>query len=217
MEVVVQVVFGLIALFILVAAAMVVSVRNVIHSALWLIACFFGVGALYLLLQAEFLAVVQVLVYVGAVSVLILFAIMLTRQISGEGVRQLTSRWPVVLVVTVLLFATVMAPTLINQQWNVPPAPPLGTPEPIAGPAELGRGFVNEFLIQFQVVGVLLTVALIGAIVIAFEERARRRRVLTLAEELELKRLRERATQTETPEPVEAEPVARETRPASEG
>lgn len=217
MEVVVQVVFGLIALFILVAAAMVVSVRNVIHSALWLIACFFGVGALYLLLQAEFLAVVQVLVYVGAVSVLILFAIMLTRQISGEGVRQLTSRWPVVLVVTVLLFATVMAPTLINQQWNVPPVPPLGTPEPIAGPAELGRGFVNEFLIQFQVVGVLLTVALIGAIVIAFEERARRRRVLTLAEELELKRLRERATQTETPEPVEAEPVARETRPASEG
>lgn len=217
MEVVVQIVFGLIALFILVAAAMVVSVRNVIHSALWLIACFFGVGALYLLLEAEFLAVVQVLVYVGAVSVLILFAIMLTRQISGEGVRQLTSRWPVVLVVTVLLFATVMAPTLINQQWNVPPAPPLGTPEPIAGPAELGRGFVNEFLIQFQVVGVLLTVALIGAIVIAFEERARRRKVLTLAEELELKRLRERTTQTETPEPVEAEPVARETRPASEG
>ncbi len=217
MEVVVQMVFGLIALFILVAAAMVVSVRNVIHSALWLIACFFGVGALYLLLEAEFLAVVQVLVYVGAVSVLILFAIMLTRQISGEGIRQLTSRWPVVLVVTVLLFATVMTPTLINQQWNVPPAPPLGTPEPIAGPAELGRGFVNEFLIQFQVVGVLLTVALIGAIVIAFEERARRRKVLTLAEELELKRLRERTTQTETPEPVEAEPVARETRPASEG
>ncbi|ACL24526.1 MULTISPECIES: NADH-quinone oxidoreductase subunit J family protein [Chloroflexus] len=216
MEVVVQIVFGIIALFILVAAVMVVSVRNVIHSALWLIACFFGVGALYMLLQAEFLAVVQVLVYVGAVSVLILFAIMLTRQISGEGVRQLTTRWPIVLAISVLLFATVMAPTLINQQWNVPPAPPLGTPEPIAGPAELGRGFVNEFLLQFQVVGVLLTVALIGAIVIAFEERARRRRVLTLAEELELKRLRAGATQPPLPEPVEAEPVARETRPANE-
>jgi NADH-quinone oxidoreductase subunit J len=216
MEVVVQIVFGIIALFILVAAVMVVSVRNVIHSALWLIACFFGVGALYMLLQAEFLAVVQVLVYVGAVSVLILFAIMLTRQISGEGVRQLTTRWPIVLAISILLFATVMAPTLINQQWNVPPAPPLGTPEPIAGPAELGRGFVNEFLLQFQVVGVLLTVALIGAIVIAFEERARRRRVLTLAEELELKRLRAGATQPPLPEPVEAEPVARETRPANE-
>jgi NADH-quinone oxidoreductase subunit J len=187
----------------------------VIHAALWLIACFFGVGALYMLLEAEFLAVVQVLIYVGAVSVLILFAIMLTRQITGEGVRQLTNRWPVVLAIAALLFATVLAPTLINQQWNVPPAPPLGTPEPIAGPAELGRGFVNEFLIQFQVVGVLLTVALIGAIVIAYEERARRRKVLTLAEELELKRLREQTSPT-VPAPVEAEPVVQESRSASE-
>jgi NADH-quinone oxidoreductase subunit J len=215
MEVVVQITFGVIAVFILVAAAMVVSVRNVIHAALWLIACFFGVGALYMLLEAEFLAVVQVLIYVGAVSVLILFAIMLTRQITGEGVRQLTNRWPVVLAITALLFATVLAPTLINQQWNVPPAPPLGTPEPIAGPAELGRGFVNEFLIQFQVVGVLLTVALIGAIVIAYEERTRRRKVLTLAEELELKRLREQTSPTVS-EPVEAEPVVQESRSASE-
>jgi NADH-quinone oxidoreductase subunit J len=215
MEVVVQITFGVIAVFILVAAAMVVSVRNVIHAALWLIACFFGVGALYMLLEAEFLAVVQVLIYVGAVSVLILFAIMLTRQITGEGVRQLTNRWPVVLAITALLFATVLAPTLINQQWNVPPAPPLGTPEPIAGPAELGRGFVNEFLIQFQVVGVLLTVALIGAIVIAYEERARRRKVLTLAEELELKRLRAQTPPTVS-EPVEAEPVVQESRSASE-
>ncbi len=215
MEVVVQITFGVIAVFILVAAVMVVSVRNVIHAALWLIACFFGVGALYMLLEAEFLAVVQVLIYVGAVSVLILFAIMLTRQITGEGVRQLTNRWPVVLAITALLFATVLAPTLINQQWNVPPAPPLGTPEPIAGPAELGRGFVNEFLIQFQVVGVLLTVALIGAIVIAYEERARRRKVLTLAEELESKRLRAQTPPTVS-EPVEAEPVVQESRPASE-
>ncbi len=214
MEIVVQLVFGLIALLILFAAAMVVSVRNVIHAALWLIACFFGVGALYMLLEAEFLAVVQVLVYVGAVSVLILFAIMLTRQVTGEGVRQLTTRWPVVLAIAVLLFATVMTPTLINQQWNVPPAPPLGTPEPIAGPAELGQGFVNEFLIQFQVVGVLLTVALIGAIVIAFEERARRRRVLTLAEELELKRRQAVMSEPAAPESVAEEPVARS---ASEG
>lgn len=215
MEIVVQIVFGVIALFILVSAAMVVSVRNVIHAALWLIACFFGVGALYMLLEAEFLAVVQVLIYVGAVSVLILFAIMLTRQITGEGIRQLTTRWPVVLAIAALLFAIVMAPTLINQQWNVPPAPPIGTPEPVAGPAELGRGFVNEFLLQFQVVGVLLTVALIGAIVIAYEERARRRKVLTLAEELELKRLREQVSPPSA-EPVEEEPVVQTIQPTSE-
>ena len=69
----------------------------------------------------------------------------------------------------------------------------------IAGPAELGRGFVVEYLIQFQLAGVLLTVALIGAIVIAYEERARRRRVLTLAEEHELRRRRAERPTSEPP------------------
>jgi NADH-quinone oxidoreductase subunit J len=193
METVVQITFGLITALIIGAAVMVVTVRNVIHAALWLIASFFGVGALYFLLEAEFIAVVQVLVYVGAISVLILFAIMLTRQVSGEGVRQLTNRWWLSLIVAGLLFAAVIAPTVINHQWNVPVPPAVvegvpPEPELIAGPAELGRGFVFEYLIQFQVAGVLLTVALIGAIVVAFEERGRRRRVLTLAEEHELRK-----------------------------
>jgi NADH-quinone oxidoreductase subunit J len=186
METLILIIFGLIAALIVGAATMVVLVRNVIHAALWLIASFFGVGALYLLLEAEFIAVVQVLVYVGAISILILFAIMLTRQVTGEGVRQLTSRWWLALAVAALLFGAVLVPTLARHPWNVPvPTGPPGTPEPLAGPAELGRGFVIEFLLQFEVAGVLLTVALIGAIVIAFEERARRRRVLTLAEEHE--------------------------------
>jgi NADH-quinone oxidoreductase subunit J len=165
---------------------MVVTARNVIHAALWLIASFFGVAALYMLLEAEFIAVVQVLVYVGAISILILFAIMLTRQVTGEGVRQLTDRWWVSLLVAVSLFAAVLVPTLINHKgWSLPalPAAASGAPELLSGPAELGRGFVYEYLLQFQVAGVLLTVALIGAIVVAFEERSRRRRVLTLAEE----------------------------------
>lgn len=184
----IQIIFGLIAALVVGAAMMVVLARNVIHSALWLIACFFGVGALYLLLEAEFLAVVQVLIYVGAISILILFAIMLTRQM--EGARQLIGGWRLWLnaAICALLFAAVIAPTVAFHQWNVPPAlGPEGAAETVAGPAELGRGFVVEFLLQFQLAGVLLTVALIGAIVIAFEERARRRRVLTLAEEQELR------------------------------
>lgn len=190
METVVQIIFGLLAALIIGAAVMVVTVRNVIHAALWLIASFFGVGALYLLLEAEFIAVVQVLVYVGAISILILFAIMLTPHVTGEGVRQLVSGWRLGLTILVCagIFALAMAPTLISHNWNVPPPPPVGQAETLAGPAELGRGFVNEFLLQFELAGVLLTVALIGAIVIAFEERARRRRVLTLAEENELRK-----------------------------
>jgi len=64
----------------------------------------------------------------------------------------------------------------------------------VIGAADLGRGFVFQYLLQFQVAGVLLTVALIGAIVIAYEERGRRRRVLTLAEEHELRKRQEPAT-----------------------
>ncbi len=218
MATVIQIIFGLIAALIVGAAVMVVTVRNVIHAALWLIACFFGVGALYLLLEAEFLAVVQVLVYVGAISILILFAIMLTRQVTGEGVRQLVGGWRLWLTaaISALLFAVAIVPTVISHSWNVPAPPgPPGAPEPLAGVAELGRAFVYEFLLQFQVAGVLLTVALIGAIVIAFEERARRRRVLTLAEEHELRK------RLAHPPPVEAPagepaPAPRAT-PISEG
>jgi NADH-quinone oxidoreductase subunit J len=185
MNTLIQVIFGLTAALIVGSAMMAVTVRNIIHAALWLIACFFGVGALYLLLEAEFIAVVQVLIYVGAISILILFAIMLTRQI--EGARHLVAGWRlwVTVAICVVLFAAVLVPTIFSHSWNVPP-PVEGAalpPAVLAGPAELGRDFVFVYLLQFQVAGVLLTMALIGAIVIAFEERARRRRVLTLAEE----------------------------------
>jgi NADH-quinone oxidoreductase subunit J len=196
MDLLIQIIFGLLAALIIGAATMVVTVRNVIHAALWLITSFFGVGALYLLLEAEFIAVVQVLIYVGAVSILILFAIMLTRHVSGEGERQLTRHWWAAALIALGLFGAVLAPTLIGNVWNIPqPTGPAGTPEPLSGVEELGRGFVSEFIIQFEVAGVLLTVALIGAIVIAFEERARRRRVLTLAEEHELRKRRLAAEQ----------------------
>jgi NADH-quinone oxidoreductase subunit J len=187
MTTLIQIIFALIAALIIGAAVMVVTVKNVIHAALWLIACFFGVGALYLLLEAEFIAVVQVLVYVGAISILILFAIMLTRQVTGEGVRQMVQRWWIPLLVALGLFGGILAPTLIGQEWTLPPPAEPGAPEPIAGARELGFGLVREFVLQFEIAGLLLLVALIGAIVIAYEERARRRRVLTLAEEHRLK------------------------------
>jgi len=182
MDLLIQIIFGLLAALIIGAAMMVVTVRNVIHAALWLIASFFAVAALYLTLEAEFIAIVQVLVYVGAISILILFAIMLTR--SSEGERLLTTHWWAAALISLGLFGAVLLPTLVGHTWNIPlpPGAP-GTPETLSGVEEIGRGFVNEFVIHFEVAGILLTVALIGAIVIAFEERSRRRRVLTLAEE----------------------------------
>ncbi len=192
MDLLIQIIFGLLAALIIGAAMMVVTVRNVIHAALWLIASFFAVAALYLTLEAEFIAIVQVLVYVGAISILILFAIMLTR--SSEGERLLTKHWWAAALISLGLFGAVLLPTLIGHTWNIPlPTGPVDAPETLSGVEDIGRGFVNEFVIHFEVAGILLTVALIGAIVIAFEERSRRRRVLTLSEE-HILRQRQQAT-----------------------
>lgn len=204
MDIVVQIVFVILTLLIIGAGLMVVIARNIIHAALWLITSFFGVGALYLLLEAEFMAIVQVLIYVGAISVLILFAIMLTRHVVAPTGTRHYERWWLSLVICLALFAVIMTPTLVGHEWHqLPPhiaaAPAPGvTHEPpdqptitLAGPVEIGLAFMQEFMIPFQVAAILLLVALTGAIVIAYEERTRRPRVLTWSEELALKQQQE--------------------------
>lgn len=191
MNILIMIIFVLLSIFILGAAVAVVTVKNIIHSALWLIGSFFGVAALYLLMEAEFVAVVQVLVYVGAISILILFAIMLTRHVTGEGVRQLYQRWWIALIVAVALFGVLIVPTVVNYEWStVAPAAAGQQPPPLSSSVEIGTAFMREYLLPFEIASVLLLVALVGAIVIAFEERSGRRRVLTLAEEVELRRRR---------------------------
>ncbi|HEU4322436.1 MAG TPA: NADH-quinone oxidoreductase subunit J [Roseiflexaceae bacterium] len=207
MTTLIQVLFVVIAGLILTAAVLVVTVRNIIHAALWLIAAFFGVGALYLLMEAEFVAVVQVLIYVGAVSILILFAIMLTRQ-TDEGVRQLYKRWWAALLVAALLFGALIVPTLVTYPWRSAPAEAPGL-APIASAQQIGVAFMQRYLLPFEVASVVLLTALVGAIVIAFEERAARRRVLTLAEEVALRG--EQVPQpTAAPPPAPAEKADRE-------
>src|ERR671924_831633 len=118
MNILIMIIFFVLSALTLVAGLMVVTVKNIIHAALWLIASFFTVAALYLLMEAEFIAVVQVLIYVGAISILILFAIMLTRHVTGEGVRQLYQRWWVALLVAAGLFGALIVPTVALYEWN---------------------------------------------------------------------------------------------------
>ncbi|MBK9945262.1 MAG: NADH-quinone oxidoreductase subunit J [Kouleothrix sp.] len=188
MNILIMVIFLALSAFTLTAGVMVVTVKNIIHAALWLIASFFSVAAMYLLLEAEFIAIVQVLVYVGAISILVLFAIMLTRHVTGEGVRQLYQRWWVALIVAAALFGLLIVPTVFNYSWAVQPG--VDQSAGISSTVEIGTAFMREYLLPFEIASVLLLVALIGAIVIAFEERAARRRVLTLAEEVDLRRQR---------------------------
>jgi len=90
---------------ILLSAILVVSLRNVFHSALFLVLAFFIVGGVYLLLGAEFLAAVQVLIYVGAITILILFAIMLTYQIQSKSIRQTNEQGVPAVIISIIFFA----------------------------------------------------------------------------------------------------------------
>jgi NADH-quinone oxidoreductase subunit J len=199
MNYIVVVIFLILSAITLVSGVMVVTVKNIIHSALWLIASFIGVAALYMLMEAEFLAVVQVLVYAGAVSILVLFAIMLTRHVTGEGTRMLYERWWVALLVALVLFGAVIVPTIWQQgaawdaaattaQTGISSAAEGAAPgTTVASTINIGESFMREYLLPFEIASLLLLMALVGAIVVAFEERTRRRRVLTLAEEFALK------------------------------
>ena len=227
MNTVIQIIFFILSTLIIGSGIMVVVAKNIIHAALFLIASFAGVAALYFLLEAPFLGVVQVLVYAGAVSILVLFAIMLTRQVAGEATRQLFERWWIAAVVAIGIFALVIVPTILQPSLPNPQAAPdaadarigwprgdravpstteddpnaVGNGSGIAGAFEIGRSFMSEYLLPFEVASVLLLVALIGAVVIAYEERSRRRRVLTLAEEAALRRS---ASPLDAPPPVAA-------------
>ena len=158
-----QVVFILLALITLAAAVMVVTTRNLMRSALWLILAFFGIAGIFILLNAEFLAVAQILIYVGAISMLIIFAIMLTRGLMDLKQTRFNEQWGVAGGFAALLFV-VLAAIVTRIAWPVAAdAVPL---EPIK---QLGRDFVGPYVIPFEVASVLLVVAMIGAIIIARE------------------------------------------------
>ena len=104
-----QVIFILLALITLGAAVMVVTSQNLLRSALWLILAFFGIAGIFVLLNAEFLAVTQVLIYVGAISMLIIFAIMLTRGLMDPKQPRFNDQWGVVGGFAALLFVVLAA------------------------------------------------------------------------------------------------------------
>ncbi len=153
--------FIVLAIVTLVAAILTVTVRNVVHAALALVGTFFGVAGIYLLLEAEFLAVVQVLIYVGAISVLILFAIMLTRGLMQSTHTSLNSQWGVAALVCFALFLG-MAGVAVTGHWLVGT-----TPITVDMIPDLGKLLVTSYVLPFEIISLLLLGALVGALVIA--------------------------------------------------
>jgi NADH-quinone oxidoreductase subunit J len=159
-----QIVFIVISLFTLGCGFMVVTTRNLFHAALWLVGSFFGVAAIYAMLEAEFLAVAQVLVYIGAIATLIIFAIMLSRGMMLGRTVMRNYQWGISAVVAVLLFA-LLTFVLIQVNWPVVDSAISAT-----AVADIGEAFVTSHVVPFEVTSVLLLVALVGAIMIAREQ-----------------------------------------------
>jgi NADH-quinone oxidoreductase subunit J len=159
-----HVAFGVIAAIVIVGALRVVTSNNVVRAALWLVAVLAGVGASFLLVGAEFVGVTQILVYIGAVVVLFLFGIMLTRAPIGRETNLTGRHWPMGLIVA-LPIAGVLTYTLIDAYGT----DHLGS-DTRQLTADVSDSLFQTYLIPFEVVSVLLLAALIGAIVLARKE-----------------------------------------------
>jgi len=154
------------------SATAVVSSRNPVHSVLWLILAFFNAAALFLIAGAEFLAMILVIVYVGAVAVLFLFVVMMLdvdfAQLRGGFQRYL----PVGATVGVILFAELVA---IFTGWQFSPGAPAlrMSPAPVnmSNTQALGELIYTHYVLLFQISGLILLVAMIGAIVLTLRDR----------------------------------------------
>jgi NADH:ubiquinone oxidoreductase subunit 6 (subunit J) len=159
-----QVSFFVMAAIALFGAFLAVAMRNLVRAALGLILSFMGVAGLYFILEAEFVGVIQILVYVGAISILILFAIMLTRGLMTSTASSQNSQWIGAALISVLMFV-VLGGVVMGTNWAV---------SPIATNVDfipkLGTELMTTYLLPFEAVSLLLLAALIGAIVIAREE-----------------------------------------------
>ena len=156
--------FWILAVVGIAAALTVVLLRDVFRAALSLVLCFLTVAGVYITLSADFLAAVQVLIYVGGISVLIILAIMLTRDVQ-QGSPSNKLRIPAFIVA--ILFLGVVGFALINTPWPVSTVPPLEpTTSALAGKL-LGEG---GFILPVEIAATLLLAAILGAIVLVREK-----------------------------------------------
>ncbi len=165
-----QVIFLITAIVTLGSALMVVTTRNMVHAALWLILSLLGISVTFVLLQAGFLAVVQVVIYIGAIAILMIFAIMLTRGIGDKEETQTNRNWPWALLISLAMFAGI---AWMLSSWRGLSTQIIPLDSRVDTISQLGQALVspNHYLIPFEVASVMLLAALIGAIIIAWDRK----------------------------------------------
>src|SRR5882724_12510729 len=163
------IVFWILAVMTVCGGLAAVLLRNTVHCALAVTGAFAGLAALYLQLDAQFIGFAQILVYIGAVAILIVFAILLTRGSETPQPSILSPSWFGGISVAVVVFG-VLAMTIVRSavaDRNLPPAPQVSV-------RELGEQLMTKYLLPLEVIGLLLTAALIGAVIIAMHEKEER-------------------------------------------
>ena len=165
-----QIIFFVVAFFTLASGVMVVTTRNLVHAALWLVATLFGVAVIFAMLSAGFLAVVQVVVYIGAIAILFIFAVMLTRKDMRDQGPQMNTGWWAGVLIAVLVFAGLF---FLLQGWSGLSRTAAPIPSGFDAVSELGNALVSPdaFVLPFEVASVLLVAALVGAVYVAFNRK----------------------------------------------
>jgi NADH-quinone oxidoreductase subunit J len=159
-----KIIFFIVAGLLIGSSLLVVFQRNVVHSAVALVAALFLIAILFVSLHAPMVGVLQVLVYAGAIMVLFLFVIMFLNPI---GLEQRRNLWWVAGSVSGLLLITMLAPVLFNLEFA---QDPIVATELFGSPEELARSLFTDFVLPFEIASVLLLVAIIGAVVLAKKE-----------------------------------------------
>ena len=153
------------------SALAVVSVRNPVHSVLFLILTFFNAAGLFVLLGAEFLAMLLVVVYVGAVAVLFLFVVMMLDVDFVELKQGFLNYMPLGGVVALIILGEMILVTGAVRTDGSFSAKPAGLPDGVTNAARIGRVLYTDYLVHFQLAGLVLFVAMIGAIVLTLRRR----------------------------------------------
>jgi NADH-quinone oxidoreductase subunit J len=162
-------VFCIIAAITLAGAFAAVSLKNVVHCALALTAAFAGLAFFFLELDAQFAGFAQILIYIGAVAILVVFAILLTRGSETGAVGVFSRTWLAGLAIAAAVFA-VLAWAVLQSE----PAFPLWSPAPQVTVHDIGAALMGRYVLPLEIVALLLTSALIGAVIVAMHEKKER-------------------------------------------
>jgi NADH-quinone oxidoreductase subunit J len=158
--------FFILGVLTIVGAAAALTLRNLVHCVLALMLAFIGLAGLYLQLDAQFIGFAQILVYIGAVAILIVFAILLTRGAESPSQSIVSSSWASSSVVSVVVFG-ILAWTIrssVATRNSIPPQPEVTV-------KQIGNVLMSGFALPLEVIGLLLTAALVGAVTIAMQDK----------------------------------------------